>query len=149
MNDSLVTSAHGRAVLSVREGNKLKAYRDTVGVWTIGVGHTSAAGDPRVSQGMTITGAQSDQILAKDLGAVEKATKSLVKVALNQNQFDALVSFVFNVGAGAFAASTLLRKLNAGDYAGAAEQFLVWVKQPELKGRRQQERAQFLGEAHA
>jgi lysozyme len=75
---------------------------------------------------------------------VETTVNNLVKVPLTQNQFDALVSFVFNIGGGAFSKSTLLRKLNEKDYAGAADQFLVWVKQPELTGRRKNERAQFL-----
>jgi lysozyme len=138
------TSAAGRKAIAAREGNKLVAYKDTVGVWTIGVGHTSAAGAPTVTPGMRITADESDEILVRDLTAVEKDVNSAVSVPLSQNQFDALVSFVFNIGGGAFRKSTLLRKLNAKDYAGAAEQFLVWVKQKELTGRRKAERAQFL-----
>jgi lysozyme len=138
------TSLDGRKAIQGREGNILTAYRDTVGVLTIGTGHTSAAGAPAVTQGMKITPAQSDDILARDLAAVEAQVNAAVKVPLTQNQFDALVSFVFNIGGGAFRGSTLLRKLNSQDYKGAAEQFLVWIKQPELLGRRKQERAQFL-----
>lgn len=138
------TSENGRKQITLREGEKLKAYKDSVGVWTIGVGHTAAAGLPHPVAGMVITAAEADAILTHDLLATEAQVMKLVKVHLTQNQFDALVSFVFNVGAGAFGGSTLLRKLNAGDYAQAAEQFLVWVKQPELKGRRKQEKAQFL-----
>jgi lysozyme len=138
------TSQVGRKAIALREGNILTAYRDTVGVITIGVGHTTAAGPPVVTPGMKITADQSDEILSRDLVAVENDVNSAVKVPLTQNQFDALVSFVFNVGGGAFRGSTLLRKLNARDYSGAADQFLVWVKQKELTGRRKAERQQFL-----
>lgn len=144
-----VTSQRGRNLISDREGNVLKAYQDSVGVWTIGVGHTSAAGAPKVTRGMTITLAESDEILSRDLKTFEKAVRDAVKVPLTQNQFDALVSFCFNIGGGAFAKSTLVKKLNAGDTAGAADQFLRWnkVKGKVVRGlttRRQGERAQFL-----
>ena len=138
------TSPAGRKAIAVREGNILTAYRDTVGVITIGVGHTSAAGPPIVKPGMKITAEQSDEILSRDLAGVENDVNSAVKVPLTQNQFDALVSFVFNVGGGAFRKSTLLKKLNAHDFSGAADQFLVWTKQKELTGRRKAERQQFL-----
>jgi lysozyme len=138
------TSQSGVSTIVVREGSRTNAYQDTKGIWTIGVGHTAAAGLPHPVAGMVITPAQILQILAQDLTPVENEVNSLVKVPLTQNQFDALVSFVFNVGGGAFSGSTLLRKLNAKDYKGAADQFLVWIKQPELLGRRQKERAQFL-----
>lgn len=149
MNDSLVTSAKGRAAITSREGNILKAYDDGTGVLTIGVGHTSAAGDPKVAKGMTITAAQSDAILANDLRSVEKSLYRLVTVPLSQNQFDALVSFVFNVGEGNFAKSTMLKYLNAGDYDGAADQFGMWTKaggktMQGLVTRRTAERVQFL-----
>lgn len=138
------TSSRGLAAIALREGNMLTAYRDTVGVWTIGVGHTSAAGLPYVVKGMKITNAESLAILSRDIAAVEADVNRLVKVPLTQDQFDALVSFVFNIGSTAFAKSTLLRYLNAKRYALAADQFLVWIKQKELLGRRKQERAQFL-----
>lgn len=147
------TSPFGRGEIARREGTVLTAYLDSVGVWTIGTGHTSAAGEPKVVKGMKITAWEADQILTRDLAAVERAIAAAVKVPLNQNEVDALVSLVFNIGAGAFAKSTLLRKLNAGDRAGAADQFLVWNKgtvngkKVELRGltiRRQDERKQFL-----
>lgn len=138
------TSPVGRKTIAVREGNILTAYKDTVGVWTVGVGHTSAAGPPTVKPGMKITAQESDDILSHDLVAVENDVNSAVKVPLTQNQFDALVSFVFNIGGTAFRKSTLLKKLNAHDINGAADQFLVWVKQKELTGRRKAERQQFL-----
>lgn len=143
------TSAAGRAAITQREGCELTAYQDSVGIWTIGVGHTSAAGAPAVRKGMKITKAEADEILSRDLALFEKAVNAAVKVPLNQNEFDALVSLAFNIGAGAFKKSTLVKKLNAGDKAGAADQFLRWNKAGGrvLKGlvkRREAERKQFL-----
>lgn len=77
---------------------------------------------------MRITQAQSDTLLATDLVRFEKAVSAAVKVTLTQNQFDALVSFTFNLGVGALQSSTLLKLLNAGDYAGAKKQFAAWNK---------------------
>jgi lysozyme len=146
---SMITSPAGRKAITEREGNKLTAYQDGGGVWTIGVGHTSAAGEPTVTKGMKITAAQSDEILSRDLKDVEKAVLKGLKVPVTQNQFDALVSLAFNIGNTAFAKSTLLKKLNAGDRAGAADQFLVWNKDngkvvQGLVNRRRSERLQFL-----
>lgn len=138
------TSAAGRAAIARREGNKLKAYKDTKGIWTIGVGHTAAAGEPRPRAGMTITAAESDAILERDLANVEKAVNAAIKVPMTQNQFDAMVSLAFNIGNGGFAKSTVVKRLNAGDVAGAGEAFLLWNKPKEIIGRRKQERAQFL-----
>lgn len=145
----MATSPTGRAAISQREGNVLTAYRDSVGILTIGVGHTSAAGAPTVTPGMVITAKQSDEILSRDLAKFEAAVSGAVKVPLEQNEFDALVSLAFNIGGGAFAKSTLVKKLNAGDRVGAADQFLVWNKAGGrvIKGlttRRQAERKQFL-----
>lgn len=122
------TSAAGRKLIEQREGVELTAYKDSVGIWTIGVGHTSAAGAPKVAAGMKITAAQASEILSRDLATFEAAVSSAVKVPLNQNEFDALVSFAFNVGTGAFKGSTLLKRLNAGDRQAASDQFLVWNK---------------------
>ncbi len=147
------TSAAGRKLIEQREGVGLTAYKDSAGIWTIGVGHTSAAGTPKVAAGMKITAAQASEILSRDLATFEAAVSSAVKVPLNQNEFDALVSFAFNVGAGAFKGSTLLKRLNAGDRRAAADQFLVWNKitingrkqtLPGLTTRREAERKQFL-----
>src|SRR5215211_7842311 len=85
------TSAAGCKVLAEREGRKLKAYRDSVGVWTIGIGHTSAAGAPKVTPGLVITEAECDAIFARDLVAYETAVNEAVKVRLQQHEFDALV----------------------------------------------------------
>lgn len=143
------TSSSGRAAIAAREGNVLTAYQDSVGIWTIGVGHTAAAGSPVPKAGMKITSAESDAILSRDLAKFEASVSNAVKVPLNQNEFDALVSLAFNIGGGAFSNSTLVRKLNAGDRAGAAQQFLVWNKAGGrvlngLVKRRESERRQFL-----
>jgi lysozyme len=115
------TSPAGIKFIEEREGCRLTAYQDSVGVWTIGVGHTIG-----VVPGMTITQEEADDLLAEDLANAEAAVNSLVKVPLSQPQFDALVDFVFNEGATQFRSSTLLRLLNAGDYEGADQQFARW-----------------------
>jgi lysozyme len=121
------TSAKGIAAIEQREGSRTRAYQDSVGIWTIGVGHTSAAGFPRVTPGMVITQAQVDSILAQDLHQFEDAVNSL-GVTLADHEFDALVSLAFNIGAGAFRSSTVARRLKAGDKQGAADAFTMWEK---------------------
>lgn len=116
------TSDNGRAFIRAREGVKLAAYQDGGGVWTIGYGHTRG-----VKQGQVINHEQADEFLNNDLRQVESCISERVTVPLNQNQFDALVSFVFNVGRQAFSDSTLLKKLNEGNYRAAADQFTRWV----------------------
>jgi lysozyme len=115
------TSPAGRKVLVQREGRRLKAYRDSVDVWTIGVGHTSAAGPPKVVPGLTITEAECDAIFSRDLAAFAASVEAAVKVPLAQHEFDALVSFCYNIGQAGFARSTVVRRLNAGDRRGAAD----------------------------
>ncbi|MFC2997353.1 lysozyme [Acinetobacter sichuanensis] len=129
------------------EGLRLNAYDDGVGVWTIGYGTTVINGI-KVKKGDTCTEAQAKQYMASDLKKFEAAVNK-VQVPLNQNQFDALVSLTYNIGTGAFADSTLLKKLNVGDYKGAAAQFDVWVKaggkrMQGLVNRRAKEKALFL-----
>jgi lysozyme len=118
------TSTFGIATIRVFEGCVLEAYQDTGGVWTIGVGHTGAD----VTRGLVWSQAQADAALAKDLARFEVAVDLAVKVPMSQGQFDALVSLAFNIGSAAFAGSTLVKKLNAGDVAGAGAQFIVWHK---------------------
>lgn len=139
-------SADGRAKLIEREGLRTKAYRDSVGVWTIGVGHTSAAGAPSVTPGLVITKAQADEILSRDLRQFEALVNDAVRAPLSQGQFDALCSFAFNIGdkGGRFRKSTAVRRLNEGNYVAAADALLLWNKPPEIKRRRESERAQFL-----
>ena len=120
------TSTSGVDLICSFEGLELKAYDDSVGVWTIGYGTTVING-VRVKKGDICTVEQAKSYMASDLKKFEAAVNK-VTVALNQNQFDALVSLTYNIGTGAFADSTLLKKLNSGDYKGAAAQFDVWVK---------------------
>jgi len=141
------TSPNGRKLIEFFEGCYLKAYDDGFGTLTIGYGHTTAAGPPPVVVGQTCTKVEADNILSTDLGSVEREVTSLVKVPLNQNQFDALISFEFNTGG--LGKSTLLKLLNARNYTGAADQFLDWNHAggrvvAGLTKRRQQERALFL-----
>ena len=138
------TSNVGIELIKKYEGCVLKAYKCPSGVWTIGYGHTNG-----VKSGMQITKVQALNYLKQDLSVYEKAVTNYVKVPLNQNQFDALVSFSFNCGSGALKTSTLLKKLNSCDYNGAANEFLKWNKSngKVLNGlvrRRQEEKELFL-----
>jgi lysozyme len=136
-------SAQGIELLVAREGKRNDAYQDSVGVWTIGVGHTG----PEVHAGLHWTDEQVDDALVKDLERFEDAINTHVKQSLEQYQFDALCSFSFNVGVGAFESSTLLKDINAGDMEAAAAQFDRWHIPPEITGRRNGEREQFKGTA--
>lgn len=136
-------SEKGIKLLSAREGRRLKAYKDSVGIWTIGVGHTTAAGPPTVTPGLTITSQECDEILSRDIVKFEDVINKAVKVPLSQNEFDALISITFNVGP-KFGTSTAIKRLNAGDRKGAAEAIMMWNKPPEIIGRRQGEKKQFL-----
>ncbi|MDX1977316.1 MAG: lysozyme [Pseudanabaenaceae cyanobacterium bins.68] len=125
------------------EGLELSAYLCPAGVWTIGYGHT---GD--VHPGDRITAQEAEGLLREDLDYFERQVSRLVRVPVTDNQYAALVSFCYNVGEGALADSTLLRLLNASDYAGALEQFMRWVNAngvplPGLVRRRQAEKALF------
>jgi lysozyme len=138
-------SINGLRLIKDFEGCRLHAYRDSAGVWTIGYGHT-----PGVKQGDVIDKVEAEGLLLEDSLIAEDAVNRLVKVHLSQYQFDSLVSLVFNIGETAFARSTLLRKLNAGDYHGAAEEFSRWVHGGEdkhivmgLVGRRRKEQSLF------
>ncbi len=137
-------SAPGRALIEQREGKKLRAYRDSVGVLTIGVGHTGRMAGPPVTAGMTITEAECDAFLAADLAPVEAVLGAKVKVPVSQNETDAMASLGFNIGTGGLAKSTMVKRLNLGDVPGAADAFLMWAKPAELIGRRRAERLQFL-----
>lgn len=119
--NKLTYSEAGFALTEQFEGLSLKAYQDVVGVWTNGYGNTH-----NVIPGSTITLAQANSDLMSDLEGAEYVVNTVVTVPLTQNQFDALVDFVFNLGSGNFQSSTLLRKINAGDYSGAASEFPKW-----------------------
>ncbi len=119
------TSDAGRKFIESWEGLRLHAYDDGTGVLTIGFGHTSAAGPPHVYLGMTITVALADQILASDLTAVELDVNHLVKVPVNQNQYDALVSFDFNTGA--LGRSNVLRSVNFNRFGEVPADLMMWI----------------------
>jgi lysozyme len=132
------------ALLKKFEGCKLKAYKDPVAIWTIGYGHTSAAGAPDVTEGLTITQAEAEEILKRDLVKYEKPVADLVKVPLSQHQFDVLVDFAYNAGVGNLKTSTLLKKVNAGDFDAVPTELMKWTKAkgkelPGLVRRRQAE----------
>lgn len=133
------TSEKGLKLIMDREGCRLTAYQDTKGIFTIGVGHTG----PEVKKGLIWTTEQVMDALETDVSHAEVAVNSGVKVKLTQNQFDALVSFTFNVGASAFLNSTMLKFINKGDFVAAAQQFNRWVIPPEITKRRMSEKAQF------
>ena len=143
-------SEKGLAMIEKFEGCLLKASNKLDGVWTIGYGQTGRYYGKRVRRGMTTTKAEAHAWLRDhSIKTYEDAVTQAVKVPLNQNQFDALVSFTYNVGIGALKQSTALRKLNAGDYAGAADALTMWTKcrRKVLAGlvrRRKEERALFL-----
>jgi len=137
----------GLALTEYFEGLRLTAYQDSVGVWTIGYGHTGAD----VYEGLTITDDEAANLLRDDVATSVAGVNRVVTVVLTQGQFDALVDVCFNLGIGNLTKSTLLRLLNAGDYAGASGQFAVWNKAggqvlAGLTARRTAETAMFLGQ---
>ena len=146
------TSDKGIALIKQFEGCKLTAYPDpgTGGApWTIGYGWTQPVDGKPVRPGMTIDQKTADRLLKTGLVSYENDILRLVKVKLSQGQFDALVSFTYNLGSRSLSTSTLLSKLNAGDYAGAADEFPRWNKVGGkvlngLTRRREAERALFL-----
>ncbi|WP_420170204.1 lysozyme [Enterobacter intestinihominis] len=143
------TSEKGIALIKLFEGCKLTAYQDSVGVWTIGYGWTQPVDGKPIRAGMTIKQETAERLLKTGLVRYESDVSRLVKVGMTQGQFDALVSFTYNLGARSLSTSTLLRKLNTGDYAGAADEFLRWNKAGGkvlngLTRRREAERALFL-----
>ncbi|EEI9428645.1 lysozyme [Salmonella enterica] len=141
-------SDSGLAALKREEGCKLTAYTDSRGVWTIGTGHTGKVDGITVHKGMTITQNTADRLLLDDLSWVERCIAERVTVPLNQNQYDAMCSLIFNIGANAFIGSSVRRYLNAGNYTAAADAFLKWSRAGSnptiLAPRRGRERAMFL-----
>lgn len=125
----------GLKLIEGQEGCRLVAYRDTAGVWTIGWGSTRYANGKPVKQGDNITRQQADELFLVTLKGFEADVNRMVKVPITQNQFDALLSWHYNTGGMTATTCTLRAKLNAGDYMGAADQFLVWNKitDPETK----------------
>lgn len=147
--DQQTVSDLGLNLICDFEGLRLNAYDDGVGVWTIGYGTTVYPNGVRVKRGDTCTVEQAKFYMKYSLTGFESVVNSAVKVSVNQNQFDALVSLTYNIGSGAFEKSTLVKKLNVGDYSGAANQFDVWVnaggkRLQGLVNRRAKEKVLFL-----
>lgn len=137
-------SDEGLALIKKFEGLRLEAYFDSVGVLTIGYGHTGQD----VTEGMKIDEAVADALLRRDVASAEGCVNGCVTVEITQQEFDALVSFAFNLGCRTLKNSTLLRKLNASDYDGAALEFPKWChaggkELPGLVARREAEQALF------
>ncbi|RNM07715.1 lysozyme [Dickeya undicola] len=142
-------SNNGITLISKFEGRRLTAYQDSVGVWTIGYGWTQAVDGKPVRRGMQIDLPTAERLLRCGVVQYEQAVNQLVKVKLTQGQFDALVSFTYNLGIRSLSTSTLLKKLNAGDIAGAADEFQKWNRAggkilAGLVARRAAERELFL-----
>lgn len=140
-------SQRGIDLIKQAEGLRLEAYQDSVRVWTIGYGHTR-----EVRVGQVITEKEAEGLLREDLDEFERGVLYATSpVKLTQGQFDALVSFSFNLGLGSLNSSTLLKKLKAGDASGASFEFQRWVyadakKLPGLVKRREAERQLFISE---
>jgi lysozyme len=149
MKKTMKTNRAGIDLIKRWEGMRLTAYLCPAGVWTIGYGHTSAAGAPKVTQGMRITQEEASDILVRDLVKYESAVTRALTRTPNENQFAAMVSLCYNVGPGAFAKSSIAKKFNAGDVSGAANAFRLWNKAggkalQGLVSRREDERRLFL-----
>lgn len=145
-------SIDGYQIIREFEGLRLKAYQDSKGIWTIGYGTIKYPDGRRVRAGDTCTQAQAEQYLKNDCAWVDAALDRMVKVK-TQQQFDALASFVYNIGETAFSTSTLRSYINEGRFNEASTQFLLWNKvtkngvkvvEKGLDNRRKKERALFL-----
>ncbi|KQT59987.1 hypothetical protein ASG52_19875 [Methylobacterium sp. Leaf456] len=139
MAASSIMTPLGIAALKSREGVRLKAYLDSVGVPTIGYGHIKG-----VALGQRITQAQADAFFLDDLASHALPILSSIKVPVADHERDALISIAFNIGVSGFRGSTFLKRLNAGDRRGCAEAIMMWRKPPEIVSRRTAERDQFL-----
>jgi lysozyme len=130
--------------ITKEEGSRNKAYQDSKGLWTIGVGHLIKT-DEEYLLTATLTDDQVEELLRKDLKWCSEAVETSVKVPLQQHQFDALYSLCFNIGGTNFSNSTVVKKINQNDMQGAADAILNWNKPEVLVNRRKRERALFLG----
>lgn len=138
----------GLALIRRFEGFRGEAYRCPAGIWTIGYGHTSNAGPPRVGPGMTMSEAEAARILAQDVERFATGVRAALTREVSPEQFSALVSFAFNVGIGAFRSSSVLKAVNAGDFGAVPDRLALWVKAkgktlPGLVRRRAAEGAMF------
>jgi lysozyme len=135
------TSQQGIDLLAEREGMRTRAYLDSVGVPTIGIGHTG----PDVYLGLVWPEETCKAVFARDLAKYEDAVNESLEVEVTQCQFDALVSFTYNVGIYAEAHSTMLRYINEGDFKDVDAQFDRWHIPRDIISRRNGEREQFAG----
>lgn len=143
------TSEDGLKLIEKFEGCCLKAYRCPANVLTIGYGHTSAAGAPEVTEGLVITKDQAMEILRRDIAAFERELNSMLTCKVTQHQYDALMSFMYNVGVGALRKSTLLKRVNAGQFDMVRAEFMKWTRGggrelPGLVARRRAEADLFI-----
>jgi lysozyme len=134
------------------EGFRANAYRDAVGVWTIGYGHTAMAGAPDVKSGMTISASEGERILTRDVDVFARGVQQLVRVAISDTQFSSLVSFAYNVGLGNFRKSSVLAAVNRQDFQAVVRRLQLWNKAggrvlPGLVRRRAAEAALFSSDA--
>lgn len=145
-----VTSDRGVRLIKNWEGLRLEAYKDAVGVWTIGYGHTGTVGGQPVGPGMRITEFQAEQILRSDLGRFERGVQAVLARPASQDQFDAFVALAFNIGVGGFQGSSVVKRFNQGDLGGCIRAFLLWIRGggqilEGLVNRRAAEVARFVG----
>lgn len=145
--NNLKVDAAGRAFLTAQEGEKLESYKDSGGRWTIGVGHLMSSG----GAGVRLTHQESQDLLTKDLARFEAAVNKAATRPLTQHQFNALVSFAFNLGESSLRKSSLLRLVNAGstDASALTTAFKLWRNvngkpSPAIEARRLREAALFL-----
>jgi len=129
--------------ITKEEGVRYRAYQDSKGLWTIGVGHLIKSNEPHLMKA-TLTQEDVDKLLESDLRWCDEAVANSVRVPLTQPQYDALYSLCFNIGETQFKKSTVVKRLNVNDYAGAADAILMWNKPAVLENRRKRERALFL-----
>jgi len=122
------TSDIGRKKIGEFEGDRLVAYKCPAGIWTIGKGHTSAAGSPFVHEGMVITQKESDAIFARDLIPYETVVNGCLKVQVSQSQFDALVSLCYNIGPDAFRRSSVVKHVNSREWDKVPADIMKWTR---------------------
>ena len=145
---SRAVNAAGLKLIAEFEGCRLKSYKDIAGVWTVGYGLTSRAGFIEVNEDTSLTQDEADYWLEKVVADFAQRVENCIERPISDNAFAACVSLAYNIGSGAFAKSTALRRINEGDMAGAAEAFLMWNKSggrvvEGLKRRRAAEKVLF------
>ncbi len=144
-------TSEGLDLIKHFEGFRRTAYQDPIGIWTIGYGHTSMAGDPSVFRGLTISEAKADAILARDVAVFARGVSEQLRTTVSDQQYSALVSFAYNVGLDNFRKSSVLKAVNRQDFAAAGRRLQLWNKAggrvlPGLVRRRAAEAALFATE---